>query len=140
LKIFIRLENKYFQTALKSELGHIARHTGDFTQAKKIYNETLREWKDLGNRAAIAHQLECFAFLAIADEEPQRAISLFGAAEALRERIQASMTASELAEFNEAVTQVHSLLNEVEFNALWTEGRSMTMEQAIEYALQVTHE
>jgi len=135
LKIFRRLQNKYFQTALTSELGHIARHSGDIGHAKKIYHETLREWKDLGNRAAIAHQLECFAFLAINDEEPQRAIRLFGAAEALRERSQATMTEPERIEFGNAVAQLRSLLTESEFNALWAEGRSMTMEQAIQLAL-----
>jgi tetratricopeptide (TPR) repeat protein len=135
LKIFRRLQNKYFQTALTSELGHIARHSGDIGHAKKIYDQTLREWKNLGNRAAIAHQLECFAFLAIIDEEPQRAIRLFGAAEALRERSQATMTEPERIEFGNAVAQLRSLLTESEFNALWAEGSSMTMEQAIQLAL-----
>ena len=136
LKIFRRLQNKYFQTALTSELGHVARHTGDIDQAKRIYNETLRAWQDLGNRAAIAHQLECFAFLAISDEEPQRASKLFGAAEALREKIQASMMEPERVEYNQAVAQVRSMLVEAEFIALWAEGRAMTMEQAMAFALQ----
>ena len=135
LKIFGRLQNKYFQIALTSELGHVARHSGDIHQARKIYQDTLREWKELGNRAAIAHQLECFAFLAIAHEEPQRAIKLFGAAEALRERVRATMTEPERVEYNQAVIQLRSLLAETELNALWLEGRSMTMEQAIELAL-----
>ena len=136
LKIFRRLQNKYFQTALTSELGHVARHTGDIDQAKRIYNETLRAWQDLGNRAAIAHQLECFAFLAISDEEPQRATKLFGAAEALREKIQASMMEPERVEYNQAVAQVRSMLVEAEFIALWAEGRAMTMGQAMAFALE----
>ncbi|HLO15147.1 MAG TPA: adenylate/guanylate cyclase domain-containing protein [Anaerolineales bacterium] len=140
LEIFRRLQNKYFQTALRSELGHVARHSGDIHQAKKIYYETLREWKDLGNRAAIAHQLECFAFLAIADEEPQRAIKLFGAAQALRERVQASMTEPERLEYNQAMPRLHSMLAETEFTFLWTEGRAMTMEQAIGFALEESND
>ena len=135
LKVFRRLQNKYFQTALKSELGHVARHSGDVRQAKKIYHETLREWKDLGNRAAIAHQLECFAFLAIVDEEPQRAIKLFGAAEALRQRVQASMTEPERVEYNQAIPGLQSMLPETEFTALWMEGKTMTIDQAIQIAL-----
>src|SRR4030095_5092845 len=108
LKIFKRLRNKNFQTALTSELGHIARHTGDINQARQIYTKTLTNWQDLGNRAAIAHQLECFGFLALADEEPQRAIRLFGSAEALRERINSSMTDYEQAEYSQAITQLRS--------------------------------
>ena len=134
--IFRRLRNRNFQTIFSSELGHIARHTGDVTQAKKIYKETLANWQDLGNRAAIAHQLECFGFLAIADEEPQRAIKLFSAAEALRERIQSLMDEHEEIEYDQFVTRLRSMLAETEFNALWAEGRAMMMEQAIEFALQ----
>ena len=140
LNIFRRLRNRNFQTVLASELGHIARRTGDINQAKKIYKETLKTWQDLGNRAAISHQLECFGFLAIAEEEPERAIKLFGASEALREKIQAMMTEYELAEYEQALTQVGSMLMEADFKSLWAEGRSMTMEQAIEFALDKTNE
>jgi tetratricopeptide (TPR) repeat protein len=135
LNIFGRLRNRNFHTIFSSELGHIARHTGDPNRAKEIYRETLRAWQDLGNRAAVAHELECFGFLAIAGEEPQAAVKLFGAAEALRDKIQAPMTDYERVEYDHAVAQVRSLLPEAEFNLLWAEGRSMTMEQAIELAL-----
>jgi tetratricopeptide (TPR) repeat protein len=140
LKIFRRLQNRYFQTALTSELGHIARRSGDILQARKIYLDTLREWKDLGNRAAIAHQLECFALLAILDEGPQRALKLFGAAQALRERVRASMIEPERLEYDLAVGQLRSMLAETEFDACWVEGRAMNMEQAIERALEKTND
>jgi tetratricopeptide (TPR) repeat protein len=136
LKIFRRLRNRNFQTVLTSELGHIARRTEDINQAKNIYKETLRTWQDLGNRAAISHQLECFGFLAIAEEEPQRAIKLFGAADALREKIQAMMTDYERAEYEPAVAQARSFLTEEKFNSLWAEGRAITIEEAIQLALE----
>ena len=136
LKIFRRLRNKNFQTVLTSELGHIARRTGDIDQAKKIYAETLKNWQDLGNRAAISHQLECFGNLAIAEEEPERAIKLFGAAEALREKIHSVMTNYEQEEYSKALAQLQSLLTQEEFRSLWAEGRTMTMEQAVDFALE----
>lgn len=48
--------------------------------------------KALGSPAAVANQMEYFAFIAVAEEEPQRAAKLLGAAEALRDKIQAAMT------------------------------------------------
>jgi predicted ATPase/class 3 adenylate cyclase len=132
---FRRIHSKYFVVVMRSELGHIERQKGNVAQAKLVYQETIKRWQDLGNRAAVAHELECFAFLAIQEEEPQRALKLFGAAEALRERIQAPMTDYERVEYGQAVAQVRSMLAEMEFNALWAEGRSMPMEQAIEFAL-----
>jgi predicted ATPase/class 3 adenylate cyclase len=133
--IFRRLRNREFQTIFSSELGHIARYTGDTQRAREIYKETLRSWQDLGHRAAVAHQLECFGFLALHDEEPQRAVKLFGAAQALRERIQAPMTEYEHVAYDQAVARVRSILPEAEFSTLWAEGQSMPMEQAIEFAL-----
>jgi predicted ATPase/class 3 adenylate cyclase len=135
LHVFTRLKYKHFQLATRSEMGHIARHTGDLQQASQIYSETIMGWKDLGNRGAIAHELECFAFIAIAEEELPRTLKLFGAAEALREKAHSPMTDHERIEYDQAVARVRALLNESEFNSLWAEGRTLPMEQAIEYAL-----
>jgi predicted ATPase/class 3 adenylate cyclase len=134
-KIFKRIGSLNFQLVMQSEIGHVERHTGNLSQAKMIYLETIKGWQLVGNRAAIAHQLECFGLLAIADEEPQRAVKLFGAAEALREKAQSPMADYERVEYDQSVAQLRSMLPEVEFNALWTEGKSMTMEQAIQLAL-----
>ena len=135
LIVFKGIGNLNFQMVLKSELGHIERRTGNSTQARLIYQDTLKGWQEMGNRSAIANQLECFGFLAIADEEPQRTIKLFSAAEALREKIESPMNDYERVEYDRSVARLRSMLAEAEFNTIWGEGRSMTMEQAIEYAL-----
>jgi tetratricopeptide (TPR) repeat protein len=135
LDIFKNIRNKNFELAVTSELGHVARHTGDIIEARRIYKETLEGWQNLGNRGAVANQLECFGFLAITDEEPQHAAKLFGAAEVLREKAQSPMTDFELMEYDQSVAQLRAMLPAAEFNALWAEGRSMTMEQAIQLAL-----
>lgn len=140
LELYKRLRSKHFVLVMRSELGHVERQSGNLVQAKSIYQETIKGWQDLGNRAAVAHELECFGFLAIHDEEPQRAAKLFGSAEALRERNQSPMADYERLEYNPVVAQLRSMLAEAEFNALWAEGRSMTMGQAIEFALEKVDE
>lgn len=134
LEIFKRLGNSNFKLVVQSELGHLERQTGDLSRARSIYRETIRGWQDLGNRPAIANQLECFGFLDIADEQPRRAAKLFGAAEALRERIRSTMADFERLEYDESLAALRSNLADTEFNALWAAGRSLTMEQAIEIA------
>ena len=135
LDVFTQLRIKNFQVAVKSQLGHIARYTGNLGKAKAIYRETILDWQDIGNRGAIAHELESFAAIAITEEEPRRALKLFGAAEALRERSNSPMTDFERVEYNQMVAHVRSLLDEAESNLLWMEGRSMTTEQAIDFAV-----
>ena len=136
LKVFRKLRNKNFENVMMSELGHIARLDGDFRQAMQIYRQTLLRWQDLGHRPAIAHQLECIAFVAIAEGHPERAASLIGAAEALRAKIGTSMAAYEQAEYDQQMAGLRALLNETDLSRLWAEGRAMTMEQAIQFAVE----
>ncbi len=135
LKVFNQIRNWNFQLIMTSELGHVARHSGKINEAKKIYTETLKGWQNMGNRAAIANQVECFALIAITEEEPQRAAKLFGAAESLREKVHAPMTDYEQIEYDRFMIQLGSMLSESELQALWLEGKSMSMEQAIRMAL-----
>jgi tetratricopeptide (TPR) repeat protein len=135
LEIFKQIRNKNFELVMSSELGHVARHTGNMAEAIRIYRDTLGGWQNLGNRGAIANQLECFAFIAIIQQEPQRAAKLLGAAEALREMVQSPMTEYERLEYDQSVATLQSMLPAAEFEALWADGRSMNTEQAIQLAL-----
>jgi tetratricopeptide (TPR) repeat protein len=137
LVIFRRLRSKHFEYVMLSELGHVARVQGDFAQAKDIYRQTLLGWQEMGARPAIAHELECLAFVAIAEEEPQRAARLLGAADALREKVQSPMTDNEQVEYDGNMVRLRTMLLEAEFNALWAQGRAMTLEQAIGLALSI---
>lgn len=124
-----------FELVLRSEIGHIERRTGNLEQANLIYRETIKDWQVLGNRSAIAHQLECFGFIAIADEDPQRAIKLLSAADSLRENTQSQMTDQERIEYGEHFGRLRSMLPDAEFNTIWAEGRSMTTEESIKLAI-----
>jgi len=135
LSVFNRLRNWNFQLIMTSEKAHVVRYSGRIAEAKAIYQETLKGWQNMGNRGAIANQLECFAFIAMSEEEPERSAILLGAAKALREAVQSPMTDFEQIEYTRSVDQLRSMLTEEEFSSLWLEGHSMTMEQAIEFAL-----
>ncbi len=134
-KIFQNIGSVNYELILRSEIGHIERRTGNLTQTKLIYRETIKDWQVLGNRPAIAHQLECYGFLAIAGEEPQRAAKLLGAADALREMTQSPMTDEEQIEYDQQFGHLRSMLPDAEFNAIWAEGRSMTIDESIQLAI-----
>ncbi|HEU0294900.1 MAG TPA: adenylate/guanylate cyclase domain-containing protein [Anaerolineales bacterium] len=91
IPLFTELKDRHRLDMVHSELAHLERRQGRFEQAKTLYRETIQEWQRLGHRAAIAHQLECFAFIAKAQEEAERAARLFGAAEILREQLNIPM-------------------------------------------------
>jgi predicted ATPase/class 3 adenylate cyclase len=120
---------------IKSDLAHILRYEGKFTEAVSAYRETIKDWQRLGHRAAIAHQFECMAFMAKSMEQPEKALRLFGAAEMLRQAIGIDMTAQERKEYEKEVNGIKANMDEKDFASLWAEGRSMTMDKAIELAL-----
>ena len=135
LPVFLEFGDKHRINMIQSELAHIERETGQYRQAIPMYRETILEWQRLGHRAAITHQLECFAFIAKAQEQPERAAKLFGAAEALREKINIAMTPQERIEYDREITDLRANMDEKAFASHWAEGRSMRMDDAIEFAL-----
>lgn len=123
-------------TGHQSGMAHVARQLGNFEEALALYRETLLDWQKIGHRGAVAHQLERFAFIAKAQEQGERAVKLISAAEALREASNSPMTPQERIEYDNEVASLRAGMDEKTFVSLWAEGRAMTMEQAIEYALQ----
>lgn len=134
--LFQELGDRHRLNMVRSELAHIDRYEGNLDKAEAAYRETILHWKRLGHRAAIAHQLESFAFIAEARQDNQRAARLYGAAEALRQVIGIDMTPAEKVEYGGQVARLRAGLDEKVFSAAWAEGRLMTMEQAVTYALE----
>ena len=89
-------------------------------------------------RVALARQLECLSFIAREQNQPERAIRLMGAAEALRELANSPMTGVERIEYDQEATVLHGQLSLEAFNSEWAKGRSLTMDQAIDFALEGT--
>jgi predicted ATPase len=138
LPLFQEMEDEHRVNMVRSELAHLERYEGHYQQAEETYRKTIRVWQKLGHRAAIAHQFESFAFIAKVHEQAERAARLFGAAEALREKISIPMSPPEQIEYNREVADLRAGMDEKAFTSLWGEGRALAMEAAIEYALKET--
>jgi hypothetical protein len=123
-------------TGHQSEVAHAARRLGNFEEALALYRETIQEWQEIGHRGAVAHQLECFAYIAKAQEEGERAVTLMSAAEVLRQVSNAPRTPQEGIEHDRELNGLRAGMEEDSFNLHWEKGQSMNIEQAIEYALK----
>jgi predicted ATPase/class 3 adenylate cyclase len=122
-------------TMIQSELGHMDRYEGKLDQAEQIYRGTILEFQKIGHRAAVANQLESLAFISHAHGNCECAVQLLGAAEALRENINIAMSQYERSEYDNQVSELRSSMDEKVFSNLWSEGRRMTMDQAVQLAL-----
>jgi hypothetical protein len=136
LPIFRDMGDRHRVNMVQSELAHIDRAEGHYEIATQMYQETIVVWQRLGHRAAIAHQLECLAFIAKVHENTERAAILFGAAETLREQINIQMTVMERAEYDREVADLQAGMDEKDFSMAWAKGHVMSMEEAIVFALE----
>jgi hypothetical protein len=122
-------------TGHQTAMAHVARQMGNHKEALTLYRETLPDWQKIGHRGAVAHQLECFAFIARAQEQGERAVKLMSAAGALRAASSSARTPQEQIEYDREVAGLRAGMDEKTFDMLWAEGQSMTMEQAVEFAM-----
>ncbi len=115
----------------KSNLAHLERQFGHLDRASVRYRETIVAFRDVGQVGAVAHQLECFGFIALAQEQGVRAAQLFGAAQALREHTNTPMTPEEQVYYDDQVQRLHSTIDSATFEATWSHGRTLSMDDAV---------
>jgi predicted ATPase/DNA-binding CsgD family transcriptional regulator len=118
-------------------LGWAALLQADHERAKTSYEESLTLCKELGDKWTASESLEGLACVAGARGEPKRAARLFGVAEALREAVGYQHTTEENALREPYLRVARSWLDEASWEEAFAEGRTMSMEAAIEYALSV---
>ena len=136
LALYRKLGDKRGISNALNNLGNVFMKQGDYAEARALYEESLALYRKLGDKRGSAYSLEAFADLAWAQEPSARAPLLWGAAEALREGIGAPLPPSERTRYDQQVAQVRSVIGEDAFAAAWAEGRAMTLEQVVKYALE----
>jgi predicted ATPase len=118
-----------------SDLGTIACELGEEGAAYAAYKESLEISSALEHRRGIARVLDGLACLALRKGNASRALAVAGAASRLRQVISAPLTPAEQARLDQNLHQAWQELGEVAGNKAWEEGRAMTLDQAVEYAL-----
>ena len=116
-------------------LGQVAGYQGDYSRATALLKESLVLIRELGVRWAIDWPIESLAGVAGEQGQLERAARLYGAVEALREAINVPAPIFFRFEHDPNVAAVRAGLGEDTFEAARAEGRAMTMEEAIEFAL-----
>jgi predicted ATPase/DNA-binding CsgD family transcriptional regulator len=108
---------------------------GEHERAARVFEESVSLCKELGDRSTAAESLEGLACVAGAGGEAERAARLFGAAQALYEAGGYHHTPRELALREPYLAEARSRLEGAAWERESEEGRAMTLEGAIEYAL-----
>jgi DNA-binding CsgD family transcriptional regulator len=138
LAIYRELEDKRGIVMCHIGLGLTELAKGDHEQAALLFEKTLRLLRGPGEKSAVAYALLGLAGADATRGEPARAGRLWGAAEALREEIGATLSHWDLYgyDYEGRVSAACNILgDEGAWETAWAEGRAMTPDQAVEYAL-----
>ena len=125
----------YLSDALDN-LGWVALLRGDSERARALYAESLGLRREVADKLVIPETLMGLACVAEARGEAERAARLFGASEVLREAMGASLEPGDSALQEPYLAAARSKLDETSWQDAWAQGRAMTLEEAISYALE----
>jgi predicted ATPase len=106
-------------------------------EAQAYFEECLLLFQELGDQEGSAECLEGLATTMIQQENVKQATRLWGAAEALRERIHAPVHPAEKPRYDRTKAAIEARLGEAAFAAAWSEGRTMSLAQAVGEALTI---
>jgi tetratricopeptide (TPR) repeat protein len=115
-------------------LGYVAQHQGAHAEAFALGVKSLAIAREEGTPHGIVLALECLVGAMPAD----RAARLLGVTTAFREATLTQPMAARRQELDRILAATRAELDEATFEAAWAEGRAMSLEQAIAYALEET--
>lgn len=134
-----RHEGHVFAIAVTScNAGYVALANGDLHKARTLFAESLALGQKLEDKQTIAFALLGFAGLAAAEKQAQPAIRLLAVADKVlsTDGDKRAVNPADEAELKRHYAIAHEQLDEPTLKAGWEEGRKMTLEEGIEYALK----
>ncbi len=137
LPLFQKQGNNFgvFRTWLA--LGYLMQTVGELNQARRFYIDALSLQQQMHYVLNIADGLEWMAAIAATEQNPVQAVQLFGAAHAHRQSSALIRPYHLETAYEQAVALTRSQMSITAWNAAWATGYSLTLEQAVEYALGV---
>ncbi len=116
-------------------LAYLAQHEGDHVLALRLVRQALQLARETNDTRDVAAYLVTYAGSIAALGEHRRAARLVGASEAALGRMGALYQPTDQPEIDRVIAEVRAQLDEVDFRAAWSEGRGMTLDEAMADAL-----
>ena len=119
-----------------ANLANVFFDEGDLEMSGRMARESLIALRALGDLGHIVVALRDMASQVMMEGQPARAARLYGAESLLREALGASIAPRKREPYEANQTALCRALGEGLYRAAWTLGRSLTLDQALDLALQ----
>ncbi len=114
----------------------LARRQAHYAEAHTLLRQVADIAQKSGNKTHRGNVLVACAQLAVAQKQWPRATRLCGVVDALRQSGEVALSPEQSAAHDVVLPAARAALEKVIFAPLWAQGRAMTWEQAIAYALE----
>lgn len=135
LAICEEIGDKRCVAGLSHNLAHALHRLGEYEQAASLFQRGLLIYQELRNQEGTALCLAGLAGVWGTSGDPQLAARLFGAAEALLEANPYHLSPADRSAWQDNLAQLQTRLDRVSLQKAWNEGRSVSVSQVIEHAL-----
>ena len=132
-----QVSNRRFEALCLAILGGLNLAQGDHEAAHHHLAESIGMYQELGHLAGISQVLERFVALAAARSQHDVAIRLAAASTALHEQAGAPLMPNSRSRLERAIEPARRGLSGEAADANWQAGRALSLDQAIELALNI---
>jgi len=119
-----------------ANLGNLALLRQEYAGAEASFRESVALRQMLGDQRGMLSPLSGLAALAMQYGEPVRSVRLYGACNALRREFGFPIAPEARERYDQNVAALRKQLGQADFEAARAMGESMTVDQAVAYALR----
>ena len=129
-----KLEDRWGIASSLNNLGEVAVAQADYPTARGLFHEALTISRALGETRMIAYSLQGMASAAAGLGDSTTAACIWSAAQRLREEI--GWRLPDRFRYDQRIAMARAACGEGIFDAAWQEGHRLTLEQAVDRALE----
>jgi predicted ATPase/DNA-binding SARP family transcriptional activator/Tfp pilus assembly protein PilF len=130
--------DKRGQALALHNLGYVARHEDELARAAGYFKKSMEFYRGSNDERGAALCVLGLAAVAQSRGRIERGTRLLSAAKAILDSIGATLSAADRIEFEQTAAAIRRVLSEEDLAAAWVEGKKLTLDQAIELALNET--
>jgi predicted ATPase/DNA-binding XRE family transcriptional regulator len=135
VRVYRELGDEVFAAHINNTMAHVALARDDIAEADRLAREALSSSSEQGERQGIADGLQTLAAVAGARSDPDRAATLAGAAEAIRNTIAARPGPFDVAIPGRFLQSTERTVSKKRWRRSWDAGYALGAEAAVECAL-----
>jgi non-specific serine/threonine protein kinase len=138
IEIYEKLGDRHFSSRASVQLGFAWMVDGDLARASELIGESIRTFFELEDRWGTTESIEAMAAVRAAQGAADRAARIGGAGEALRATLTVLALPFEVESTSPFMNTARATLGEEAWQRAWEEGRAMSLEDAVDYALEAS--